>query len=174
VNPDTDNPNAAQLDLSQLRDIHMPEPTSWWPLAPGWWILLGILLLVLTGFWLLHRYRQRNAWRRDALARLAVLQGQHQSEACQSQQLVSELSVILRRVAVSRFPREESASLSGEEWLAFLEQQCRKETSFQSEVGRLLIVAPYALATSITSDEMNSLFELCRDWISKLPAGGRL
>ena len=26
--------------LAQLRDIQLPEPISWWPLAPGWWVLI--------------------------------------------------------------------------------------------------------------------------------------
>jgi len=172
MNPDTENPGAAQLNLDQLRDIHMPESISWWPPAPGWWMLLGIMLLAVAGFWLLRRFRQRNAWRREALAQLTVLHNQLRSEECQPQQVVSELSVLLRRVAVSLFPREESASLSGEEWLAFLERQCRQGTSFQTETGRLLIVAPYAHAITISSEEMSCLLELCRNWITKLPAGG--
>jgi hypothetical protein len=36
-----------------LRDIHLPPPAGWWPLAPGWWILIGIALLLLT--WLAWR-----------------------------------------------------------------------------------------------------------------------
>jgi len=168
-----DNQAATQLDLSQLRDIHMPDPISWWPPAPGWWILLGIVLLSGAGMWLARRYRQRNGWRRDALAQLSALHRQLQTKEFQPQHIVSELSVLLRRVAVSRFPREEAASISGDEWLAFLERQCRKGTSFQTEVGRLLIAAPYAHAATISSEEVKYLLELCRDWVTKLPAGGR-
>ncbi|MGB5726303.1 MAG: DUF4381 domain-containing protein, partial [Thiogranum sp.] len=44
-----------------LRDIHLPDPLSWWPPAPGWWLLLTLLVAIaLLGGYLLHRYR-RNA-----------------------------------------------------------------------------------------------------------------
>ena len=28
-----------------LRDLHLPDAISWWPLAPGWWIVLGLALI---------------------------------------------------------------------------------------------------------------------------------
>jgi hypothetical protein len=30
--------------LSELADIRMPGEVSYWPLAPGWWILAALLL----------------------------------------------------------------------------------------------------------------------------------
>ena len=32
-----------------LRDLHLPEAIGWWPLAPGWWILIAIALVGLAG-----------------------------------------------------------------------------------------------------------------------------
>ena len=29
-----------------LRDLHLPEPIGWWPLAPGWWVILWIIPIV--------------------------------------------------------------------------------------------------------------------------------
>lgn len=159
-------------DLSQLRDIHMPEPVSWWPPAPGWWLLLVALLSIIALLWGAYRYRQRNAWRRIALAELSRLHQQYQTQLFVPHLVVGQLSVLLRRVAISRFPREEAASLSGDQWLAFLDRSRRDGARFQSDLGRLLVVAPYAPQTAIAPEEMNSLFTLCKNWISALPARG--
>ena len=61
------------MDLEQipLRDLHLPEAISWWPLAPGWWVVIG-LTMVLIGV-ILQRYlerRARGAARRHALRQL--------------------------------------------------------------------------------------------------------
>ncbi len=38
------------VDFSQLplRDIHLPGSIGWWPPAPGWWLLAGLLLAALV------------------------------------------------------------------------------------------------------------------------------
>ena len=35
-------------DLSQLRDIHLPQDVSFIPLALGWWLVLALLILIST------------------------------------------------------------------------------------------------------------------------------
>lgn len=160
-------------DLSQLRDIHLPGPVSWWPPAPGWWLLLAIVLLGTFAPWFIYRLRKRNAWRRSALEMMKQLREQFQSGGAESQRIVADLSVLMRRVAISRFPREESAKLSGEAWLKFLDQRQRKGSIFQSPVGQLLVIAPYAQQMDISTADMNELFALCENWIVGLPAGVR-
>jgi len=162
------NPGMGNLDLSQLRDIHLPEPVSWWPPAPGWWLLLGSVLLAFIVFWFVLFHRRRNAWRRTALDTLKHLRKQYQSGQFSPQPVVSELSVLMRRVAISCFPREQAAQLNGEAWLEFLDRYRRSGAAFKTELGRLLVVAPYAQQTDIRADEMNKLFALCEDWIAKL------
>jgi Domain of unknown function (DUF4381) len=144
-------------DLSQLRDIHLPDPISWWPPAIGWWLLLLLLVvLAVAGYWFYSRH-QKQQWRRDALVELQRLQQQQLSE----KELVTELSILLRRVAITRFPREEVASLTGERWLAFLDQHM-KENVFQSK-GRVLITAPYSATVDADTKE---LITLCQRWIT--------
>jgi hypothetical protein len=59
---------ADPADLSNLREIVLPPPVSFWPPAPGWWIvgaaLAGAALILLGKTFI--RYR-RDAYRRQAL-----------------------------------------------------------------------------------------------------------
>lgn len=154
-------------DLSQLRDIHLPPPVSWWPPAPGWWLLLGASVLLLAViFWWLQR-RRNNRWRRQALRELADLRGLSSG----AQAGVVALSVLLRRVALNRFPRHEVAALNGDAWLAFLDRTLGTGNAFASGSGRLLATAPYAQNAQIESQAVLALFDLSERWIKKLPSG---
>jgi ABC-type nickel/cobalt efflux system permease component RcnA len=162
VNPQAD-------PLGDLRDIHLPPPVSWWPPAPGWWLLLAAVLLVAGAvFWWLWRHR-RERWRRLALRELASLRTQQQHP----QNTIKDLSILLRRVALSRFPRKQVAALNGDAWLAFLDQGLGEDAAFASEQGRLLAVGPYVRETNPDNATLSNLFALSERWIKTLPAGGK-
>jgi hypothetical protein len=149
-------------DLSQLRDIHLPPPVPWWPPAPGWWALLAmVLILSALGGWI-YVLRRRGRWRGAALEELARLRGAAPELAFR------ELSVLLRRVAISRFPRHEAAALTGEAWLSFLDRGLGG-TEFRSGAGRALLSGPYAREAEW---DAAALFDLCERWIKHLPARG--
>lgn len=153
-----------------LRDIHLPAAVSWWPPAPGWWLLALILLLACFGFWrLLHRYRDGRVRRaaRAALERLFAAHRQHRDDG----RLLRELSVLIRRIALSRFPRRDIARLSGSAWLAFLDQALegsRQEHGFSRGPGQVLAEGPYTPAPEL---ELAALQRLCRTWLRRLPRG---
>ena len=55
------NPQLVEMLREQLRDIQTPEPISWWPMAPRWWMLivLGVVLSVVLFRYLRKRQRER-------------------------------------------------------------------------------------------------------------------
>lgn len=159
------NPNPAL----PLRDIHLPDPVSWWPLAAGWWAVLLLVGLLLVGGWLLWRWRQRRVLRRDAKAALQAIAARYRADSNDTA-LARSLSVLLRRLSLSRYPREQVAGLSGEAWLAWLDHGL-EQAPFQQGVGRALLTAPYALGAPDGECDGTALLQLCAQWIERLPPG---
>ena len=125
-----------------LRDLHLPEMVGWWPLAPGWWVLIGLVLIV-AGY-VLRRWQQlraSGAVRRHALAQLNELLTDYE----QHRNVVrfgAEVSELLRRTMLAYAPRSKVAGLTGEEWLAWLDRDLA-HPQFVSGPGRLLTELPY-------------------------------
>jgi hypothetical protein len=150
-------PTAGQ-DLP-LRDIHAPAPPGVWPPAPGWWVLAGVGL-VLLGFglwWLYRRYRLARR-RRRILDQLAGLPGRATGAL-----LAAEVSALLKRVALARYPRTEVASLTGTPWLELLDRTGGGGRFVQGP-GRVLAEGPYAPAPDFDAD---ALLALAGDWIRR-------
>ena len=105
----------AQPDwLAQLAPPHAPPPVGWWPLAPGWWGLLLLLVAALVGLWLWYR-RPAQRLRRSGLRELATIESTTVGDAA----LAQALEHLVRRYAVARYGRDAVAGLSGSRWLAF-------------------------------------------------------
>ena len=111
------------FDQLPLKDIHLPDPVSWWPPAPGWWLLLMLAAaVVFTQRWWMGGLRVRIRRRRlERLARreLDRIESAFKASADTAQSLQA-LSILLRRVAMSRYPRRRTAGLCGQEWASWL------------------------------------------------------
>jgi hypothetical protein len=143
-----------------LKDIHLPEAIGWWPPAIGWWILAVLIpLLIVFSIWLYKRLTRKTAIK-TANKILAQIK---QDATRDSFQKLSELSVLVRRVAISVSPRAKAAGLTGRQWLAFLDTSV-KGLPFSEGAGQLLADAPYRL-TPVTEQELSQLIDLCEDWL---------
>ena len=107
----------AQL-LGGLRDIHLPEAISLWPLAPGWWVLAATLFAAVA-FAFFERRRRRGSVRRAALDELEALAAEARGGLATSD-LAGRLQTLLRRVALVRKGRAEVAGLHGPPWYTLL------------------------------------------------------
>jgi len=158
-------------------EIPLDVPLPWWPLAPGWKAVIGILLFGLAlSLWRLGRGLWKNRYRFYALGliRRANMKGR----------AVEALPFILKRTALHAYPRQDVASLSGESWLAFLdaclpERQkrfsilplyinfYRYKPGFQSEIGRFLLAIAYQPPGQWQADthKAQNLLALARYWI---------
>lgn len=125
-----------------LRDLHLPEAIGWWPLAPGWWLLLLLLAFVLlVGLYRAFKRRQHNAPRRFALRELA----RYEAEYLEHRDVVTlgkQLSELLRRGMLAYAQRDEVAGLTGEKWLQWLDLGMPLPY-FHTEGGKSLLQLPY-------------------------------
>ncbi len=144
--------------LAQLRDIHLPEPISLWPPAPGWWLLLGLLIILALLGWLIYRQYLRGANKRLALTELERITQQQQEGALQLQQL----SKLLRWSALATHPRHQVAGLQDQAWLAFLNRFVSGEPFTQGH-GQQLARGPYQKIPD--SFDGQQLSQLCRECI---------
>jgi len=143
-----------------LRDIHLPEAICWWPPAIGWWLLAVLIpLLIAFLYWIYKRLTRRTAIK-TARNNLAAIR---QNPVLDNSKKLHELSMLIRRVAISVNPRTEAASLTGRQWLAFLDKSV-KGAPFSEGCGQLLAEAPYR-NTPPDDLEISQLFRLCEDWL---------
>lgn len=148
--------------LAQLRDIHLPEPISWWPLAPGWYAFSCLIMfLFFMGAYFIRCYYLNGRFKRQALQLLKSYQQQYQREGCCSISAAS-VSELLKRVALIYFPRSDVASLRGEAWVAFL-NRTGKHTDFYA-VQDTLLKAPYH---PMSQYDLSLLFIIAERWIKQ-------
>lgn len=107
--------------LEQLKDIHLAEPASWWPLAWGWWVLIVLVTMsVIFSIFVIIQFRRRRFAKRKGLKLLKQINPNDADWPIQLHQL-------LRRVCLSYYPTEQTASLFGEKWVSFLVAQTKRE-----------------------------------------------
>ena len=108
--------------LAQLRDLHLPAEPSWFPPAPGWWIVAGLLAAAAVfALARCRRARHRSAPFRAAATELARLRADAEAGRTTAADYAHGASAILKRVAIHVLHRPEAAPLSGIEWLRFLD-----------------------------------------------------
>lgn len=154
-----------------LRDIRGIDPVSFWPLAPGWWLLVGsvVLLAVLVVAWRklsphLHFARPRD-WRVDA--RRLARDLRRRLPALDGRTAAGEFSELMRRIAMASTSREECAGLSGLAWLDWLSAHDPSGFDWR-EHGRLLIDVPYAPpGIGVDPDDLRRLLDAAGSWIER-------
>ena len=158
--------------LSQLADIHLPDPVSFWPLSPGWWILIVLVLMGLC--WLIFLSIKKLILNR----RLQIAQNELEKaiEAYRDQtskdssdhnkaglDYLYAVNSVLNRVALYTNPKHsrEIAKLTGKPWLAYLDQSYGG-TDFREGPGKVLAEGQYR---PIFKGEVESLYSLAQNWI---------
>lgn len=95
--------------LTQLNDIQLPTQVHNYPIAPGWWALTIILFVLIV--WLFKRFKRHQSQNKAKKSALVQIQGIKDTQT---------LMQLLKWSALQYFPREQIASLTGEQFKDFL------------------------------------------------------
>ena len=150
-----------------LRDIHLPEPVSWWPLAPGWWWLIGIVLLLATAAAVILYRRRRGRIVRAARAEFADIRTRY-AQTSDPNELVRQLSRLARRCALALEPDRAAAAATGTEWQSVL-ARVTTSGSVDEWLRNTLVEAPYRRNNDIDGTRLVASFEHWLHDLRKVP-----
>jgi len=110
----------------QLKDIHIPEQVSNYPIAYGWWLLAIIMLLTMT-FIAVKLYKKSKIKRAQQQALKQLQNSPTMSN--------TEIITLLKWASMQYFSRTELASLYSNQFKQFLLQQLDKK--YQQQFDKL-------------------------------------
>ncbi len=155
------------LDLSP---VIAPDAPTWWPLAWGWWaVVITAIALIALVFFIVKRRKNNQQAKQEALSYFSNSQSQDGLSPSKAQDIV-------RQAALSYFPREKIAGLSGDDWLTILEAQLAKPlfAAKQSQWQQALY-HDVALMNDEQKKAQQQLINDCEIWLRKAlpPKRGR-
>ena len=140
--------------LDELKDIHLPSTVDWWPLAPGWWVSAVLVLIIVALLWALLRKRKQNKQRLNLV--MVPFETLASDTSLSSQDWLNELSMLIRRIAISSQGRNDTAGLVGSDWLAYLDKS-GNTNGFSEGAGKVLAEQPYRPAVEYDREAITTL-----------------
>ena len=144
--------------LASLKDLQLPEAVSVFPLAPGWYgvIIIMVLLMLALSYWQMRRL----AHQRKVASIVELLTLIEQQNSSSGTELLAEVAILLKRVAREKFPEQQPQNLFGEPWLQFLDSS-GKTTQFTQGAGRILL----EVYQNKPLENPQALFKVVRAWL---------
>ncbi len=156
---------AKETELEKLYGIDGLDSVDWWPLAPGWWIL--ITLATLSLIYIIVAYFRKRAWRLSWKGQVhAQITGWQQTLGeDNAQEIAIKASKLARRIAMHQATRKGCASLIGNNWLSYLSKKNNSKFNWQKngEVFTKEVFAPNGKVLSI--DKLKLLLSEMKGWV---------
>jgi hypothetical protein len=139
-------------NLLQLNPLHLPPTPSWWPPAWGWLALIGSVIAFFLLVVLLVRMRMMKLAPKKAALRIFTLS--------KDKMTPSDAIELVRQAALSYFPRDDIAKLTGHEWYAFLDSYAPKTLFTHNEA-----TWQKALYHKESVPNSSHLVNDCQEWV---------
>ncbi len=158
-----------------LRDIHLPTAISWWPPALGWWLVLATLVCLVAIYFMVKKIRHARRLKRVTNETFHTIKKQF-LQTHNKIRLAQQLSTLLRRASISFYPRQNTAGLTGKNWLNYLDDTslAAKQPGFNGPLGEILLTAPYMPEPDTAKNntieyDADTLLILCEQWLAAQP-----
>ena len=151
------------IDLSGLKDIHLPELPPLWPLPGVFWMTLLLIVSCIFAFREIWRYTHQLTAKKYANREVESLTQRFNGD---DYKIASEICLLLRRIALLRFKREDVSALSGREWRKFLEKTSKKPV-FQGEAGDIMENIMYIPSDHFHCQNISNLILAAKEWIAE-------
>ena len=134
--------------LSQLKGIHLPtSKPDWWDMAPGWYVLLVIIILFgICGISLYFHLKNKKQKRLKLLKRVDDIYDQY-CDNCH--QYAGHISVLLKQAVLKLTSDKSLMTLHGDKWQEYL-----KNYSHNNDL-KFLIQASYDPKVKFDTNKMN-------------------
>lgn len=147
--------------LSNAHEISLPEAVSAMPqLSVLLWGLLLLLLVIGCGVWARYRSHRSVLYRRQALIELKVIEARLESGQYEE---LAKISSVLKRVALTVWPRTDVVDMGRDEWLQFW---CATSATAPPSSIADLAYQELAEVEAIGSDHRQQILLWSRTWIA--------
>lgn len=151
--------------LLELRDITGFDKISIWPLAPIWWVIVALILLVtiLVSWRAYKKLSYRLSWQYDANRQLIQLE--HNLNQKNAHKSLIELSELIKRIIMKKYGREDCANLSGDKLLSWMSGRDPQNFDWQLQ-GKILTDIVYAPADKeVDYKQVQILIDAIKKWV---------
>ncbi len=145
MNPLSSTPAQTQDPLAELRPQHLPMHIDAWPWAMGWYLLVAFIVIsTALATYLFIKRKRDNLYKRQALDALTIIKTNFskQENAKKLNPTIQALNELLKRFYLVHLDRKRLSQLSGDKWLAFLDQ-ASNSTDFSLGPGNILGVRSF-------------------------------
>jgi len=153
-----------QEALKDLRDIHQPDPVSIWPLAPGWWILIILVPVLIFLIRYLMKRKNKPNYKKLALEELQNIVADYEIQR-NSHKTIGEISLFIRKALVAKKGNEQIAGLIGDDWLDYLDKVSGTEL-FSKGGASIIATSPYRKQQE--DHDLQDLFSATKSLVKKL------
>ncbi|BFM14023.1 DUF4381 domain-containing protein [Maricurvus nonylphenolicus] len=150
--------------LSNMHEINLPGAISWLPQGAFWQaLLLFVCVGIVAIIWRSYLRYCSNHYRRQAVARLQKIDLQWRQQG-QREKACRDLALLVRRVALTAWPRKNSAALVGQPWLDFLQQTAAIDTP--PSLLPALSHIPAAQLEEISESQWSEIVQWVSRWLA--------